>query len=45
MRKLFSMLTALAMAGGMAAQTHTFDINTSKVGGPIPSTMYGIFFL
>lgn len=44
MRKLFSMLTALAMAGGMAAQTHTFDINTSKVGGPIPSTMYGIFF-
>lgn len=44
MRKLFSMLTALAMAGGMTAQTHTFDINTSKMGGPIPSTMYGIFF-
>ncbi len=28
----------------MTAQTHTLDVNTSKVGGPIPSTMYGIFF-
>ena len=35
---------ALAVAASMTAQTHTFDINTSKVGGAIPSTMYGIFF-
>ena len=32
------------VAAGMTAQTHTLDVNTSKVGGPIPSTMYGIFF-
>ena len=44
MKKMSSMLAALAVTAGMTAQTHTFDINTSKVGGPIPSTMYGIFF-
>ena len=32
------------VAAGMTAQTHTLDVNTSKVGDPIPSTMYGIFF-
>ena len=28
----------------MAADEHTFDINVSKQGAPIQSTMYGIFF-
>ena len=44
MKKFGSMLVALLLASGLQAQTHTFDINTSKVGGAIPSTMYGIFF-
>ena len=34
----------MMVAAGMTAQTHTLDVNTPKVGGPIPSTMYGIFF-
>ncbi len=44
MRKIGAMLTAMAFATGMSAQTHVFDVNTSKIGGAIPSTMYGIFF-
>ena len=44
MKKICSLCAALALAAGMTAQTHTFDVNTSKVGGAIPSTMYGIFF-
>ena len=44
MKKASSLFAALAVAAGMSAQTQTFDINTSKVGGAIPSTMYGIFF-
>ena len=34
----------MMVAASMSAQTHTLDVNTTKVGGPIPSTMYGIFF-
>ena len=41
---MISLCATLAMAGSMMAQTHTFDVNTAKVGGAIPSTMYGIFF-
>ena len=44
MKKILSLCAALAVASGMTAQTHTFDVNTAKAGGPIPSTMYGIFF-
>ena len=44
MNRISSVFAALAVAAGMNAQTNTFDINTSKVGAPIPSTMYGIFF-
>ena len=44
MKKITSMIAALAMAAGVNAQTHTFDVNTAKVGGAIPKTMYGIFF-
>ena len=44
MKKLNLMLAALAVSAGMSAQTHTFDVNTTKVGGAIPKTMYGIFF-
>ena len=38
------MVAALDVAAGMNARTNTFDIDTSKAGAPIPSTMYGIFF-
>ncbi|MDO5761320.1 MAG: alpha-L-arabinofuranosidase C-terminal domain-containing protein [Bacteroidales bacterium] len=44
MNRISSVFATLAVAAGMNAQTNTFDINTSKVGAPIPSTMYGIFF-
>ena len=44
MKRISSMFAALAVAAGMNAQTNTFDINTSKAGAPIPSTLYGIFF-
>ena len=44
MKRLGTMFAALAVAAGMSAQNYTFDVNTSKVGGAIPSTMYGIFF-
>ena len=38
------MVAALDVAADMNARTNTFDIDTSKAGAPIPSTMYGIFF-
>ena len=44
MKKIFSICATMMVAAGMTAQTHTLDVNTTKVGGPIPSTMYGIFF-
>lgn len=44
MKKISTMLAALAVSTGMMAQTHQFDVNTKKLGVPIPSTMYGIFF-
>lgn len=45
MMKTFSLLaTALCFASGAMAQTPQFDVNTSKAGAPIQSTMYGIFF-
>ena len=44
MKRITTMFAALSVAAGMTAQTHVFDVNTSKVGGAIPSTMYGIFF-
>lgn len=45
MMKTISLLaTALCFASGAMAQTPQFDVNTSKAGAPIQSTMYGIFF-
>ena len=44
MKKIFSICAAMMTVASMTAQTNTFDVNTSKVGGPIPLTMYGIFF-
>ena len=44
MRRISLGLAALSMATMMSAQTHQFDINTSKPGAPVQSTMYGIFF-
>lgn len=39
---IFACLMFLSIAAN--AQKHVFDINTSKPGVAIPSTMYGIFF-
>ena len=42
-RILFSSL-ALAAVTMASAQTHTLDVNAKKIGAPIQSTMYGMFF-
>jgi len=42
--KLTTTLAALLFAASATAQTHTFDVNTKKLGAPVQSTMYGIFF-
>ncbi len=42
--KLLSSIVALSLSVAATAQTHQFDINTKKLGAPIQSTMYGIFF-
>lgn len=44
MKKTVTFLSMLLVAACMQAQTHTFDVNTSKMGAKIPSTLYGIFF-
>lgn len=45
MLKTVSLLaTVLCYASSTMAQTPQFDVNTSKAGAPIQSTMYGIFF-
>lgn len=44
MKRICSVFAAFAVAVGMSAQTNTFDVNTSKIGASVPSTMYGIFF-
>ncbi len=44
MLKLSTTLAALGMAACAMAQTHQFDVNTKKLGAPVQSTMYGIFF-
>ena len=38
-----SFLTLLS-ALTMSAQTHVMEVNTKKLGAPVQSTMYGIFF-
>ena len=43
MKKILSALCLLCALTAQA-QTHTFDINTKKLGAPIQKTMYGIFF-
>lgn len=43
-KKLFLASLALASALGVSAQTNEMVIQTKKVGAPIQSTMYGIFF-
>ena len=35
---------ALSATLAAAAQTHVIDVNTKKLGAPVQSTMYGIFF-
>ncbi|MCR4612529.1 MAG: carbohydrate binding domain-containing protein [Bacteroidaceae bacterium] len=45
MKHLTMVFAAFLLAAASAtAQTHTFDINTKKLGAPIQKTMYGIFF-
>ena len=43
MKKILSALCLLCALTAQA-QTHTFDVNTKKLGAPIQKTMYGIFF-
>ena len=43
-KKLFLASLALASALGSFAQSNEMVIQTKKVGAPIQSTMYGIFF-
>lgn len=37
-------LCLLAVSLSASAQTHVLDINTKKIGAPVQSTMYGLFF-
>ena len=34
----------LFSALSLSAQTHVMEVNTKKLGAPVQSTMYGIFF-
>ncbi len=43
-KRLFLSSLALAAATMLPAQTHTLDVNAKKIGSPIQSTMYGMFF-
>ncbi len=43
-KKLFLSALALAAATMLPAQTHTLQVNAKKIGAPIQSTMYGMFF-
>ena len=43
-KKLLSCIIAASSMLGAYAQTHTFDVNTKKVGAAVQPTMYGIFF-
>ena len=44
--KLKTTLCALAVAATLPAiaGTHVMEVKTAKVGAPVQSTMYGIFF-
>lgn len=44
--KYKSFIAALTLMSGLTAQaqTHQFDIQAQKLGAPVQSTMYGIFF-
>lgn len=43
-RLLSCIIAASSLIGASYAQTHTFDVNTKKVGAKVQPTMYGIFF-
>lgn len=43
-KQLLTCALALASAVGATAATHTLDVNTKKLGAPVQSTMYGLFF-
>lgn len=43
-RKLLISALALSTALTSFGQTNTMEVNTKKMGAPIQSTMYGIFF-
>ena len=42
--RFFSCAIALSAALSASAQSHILDIKTAKLGAPVQSTMYGIFF-
>lgn len=43
-KRLLSCIIAASSLFGAYAQTHTFEVNTKKVGAKVQPTMYGIFF-
>ncbi len=43
-KRPLSCIIAASSLLGAYAQTHTFDVNTKKVGAKVQPTMYGIFF-
>ena len=43
-KRLLSCIIAASSLLGAYAQSHTFDVNTKKVGAAVQPTMYGIFF-
>ncbi len=42
--KVLSSAVALASALTLSAQSHEMEVKTAKLGAPVQSTMYGIFF-
>ena len=42
--KSFLAILALIATIGMQAQTHNLVVQANKIGAPIQSTMYGLFF-
>ncbi|MBO7129960.1 MAG: hypothetical protein J6W05_09360 [Prevotella sp.] len=42
--KLFVGALALVSSLAVSAQSHMMEVNTKKIGAPVQSTMYGLFF-
>lgn len=44
MNRLLHFICTLAISSTLCAQTNVFEINTSRIGTPIPKTLFGVFF-